>query len=101
MCYTDWMTLVEKDDSRAAELWVVKGEDLWPARKKLKVRFLKVIPPWLNEGRRGYITEDEILKIANEWHQCGVEQGNDVVPEFVPCGPNDTSDIRVKFIGNV
>ena len=47
------------------------------------------------------ITEDEILKIANEWHQCGVEQGNDVVPEFVPCGPNDTSDIRVKFIGNV
>ncbi|CAI8000685.1 hypothetical protein GBAR_LOCUS3005 [Geodia barretti] len=99
MCYTDWMTLVEKDDGRADELWVLRDEDLWPAgNKTLKVRFLdKRIPAWPND-RRGYITEEEILMIANEWHQCGVEQGNDVVPEFVSCGADDIADIRVKFI---
>jgi hypothetical protein len=95
MCYTDWMTLVEKDDGGADELWVIRDEDLWPAGKKLKVRFLdERIPAWPND-RRGHITEEEILEIANEWHQCGV---NDVVPEFVPCGADDTADIRVKFI---
>ena len=100
MCYTDWMTLVEKDDGRADELWVLTDEDLWLAGKTLKVRFLDDrIPAWPNDGR-GHITEEEILKIANEWHQCGVEQGKDVVPEFVPCGADDTADIRVKFIGN-
>ena len=101
MCYTDWMTLVEKDDGTAAELWVQSDSDLWPARKNLKVRFLDDrIPAWEND-RSGWIDQEEILEIANEWHQCGVEQGNDVVPVFVRCGPNDTSDIRVKFIGNV
>ena len=95
MCYTDWMTLVKKDDKNVAELWVLRDEDLWPPKKKLKVRFLDDrIPPWPND-RRGWIDEDEILKIANEWHECG----RDVVPEFVPCGANYTSDIRVKFIG--
>ncbi|CAI8044530.1 hypothetical protein GBAR_LOCUS24692 [Geodia barretti] len=98
MCYTDWMTLVEKDDGRADELWVLTDEDLWLVGKTLKVRFLDDrIPAWPNDGR-GHITEEEILKIANEWHQCGVEQGKDVVPEFVPCGADDTADIRVKFI---
>ncbi|CAI8037291.1 hypothetical protein GBAR_LOCUS20843 [Geodia barretti] len=100
MCYTDWMTLVEKDDGRADELWVLTDEDLWLAGKTLKVSFLDDrIPAWPNDGR-GHITEEEILKIANEWHQCGVEQGKDVVPEFVPCGADDIADIRVKFIDN-
>ena len=95
ICYTDWMTLVEKDDENVAELWVLRDEDLWPAGKKLKVRFLDDrIPPWPND-RHGWIDEDQILKTANEWHECG----RDVVPEFVPCGANDTSDIRVKYIG--
>ena len=99
MCYTDWMTLVEKDDDNVAELWVQSDKHLWPPKKKLKVRFLDEIPGWRNE-RRGWINEDDILKIANEWHDCGVDAGKDVVPEFMPCGPDDTGDIRVRFIGN-
>ena len=81
----------QKDDGKAAEQ---RDKDLWPPGAKLKVRFLDRIPAWPND-RRGWIDEDQILKIANEWHECG----RDVVPEFVPCGPDDSSDIRVKFIG--
>lgn len=98
ICFTDWITLSGKNDGKTAKLWSER-DDLWPAGKKLKVRFKdRRIPPWYND-RCHYIHEDEILEIANEWHQCGVNAGKDVVPEFVRCGPDDISDILVKFIG--
>ena len=97
-CYTDWITLVEKGDGRAAELWIISNTDLWPQRKKLKVRFLNDILPWRREDRQ-FISEVDILRIANEWHQCGVDVKNDLVPEFVPWHQGETSNIRVEFIG--
>ena len=71
----------------------VKGDDvmararmlLWKT-KEIKVRFL-------NEDQN--ISEEEILQIANEWHECNT----DVVPRFVPCNKEDSGDIRIKFIG--
>ena len=99
MCYTDWMTLVEEDDKNVGELWVQSDGDLWLAGKELKVRFLDdEIPGWRNE-KREWINKGDILKIANEWHECGVNAGKDVVPKFVLWEDDDISDITVKFIG--
>ena len=97
-CYTDWITLVEKGDGRAAELWIISNAGLWPQRKKLKVRFMNKIPAWRREDEQ-FISKDDILRIANEWYRCGVDIKNDVVPEFVPWHEGETSDIRVEFIG--
>ena len=74
--------------------FVLKKDDLWLGKKELKVRFMSDIPVWRDENNR-LITEDVILKIANEWHQCGLN----VVPKFVECIGGEASDIRVQFIG--
>jgi hypothetical protein len=99
MCYTDWMVLASKKESGDAELFVLHKSLCWSPQKKLKVGFLDEITPAWPNGRGDSITRPEILTIANDWYRCGVNAGIDVVPEFVMCGPNDTSDIRVKFIG--
>lgn len=93
MCFTDWETMVEEDDVRVSELWVLTDEDLWPAGKKLKVQFLNKIKAWRREDGQ-FISKDDIITIANEWHKCGT-----VVPEFLPCKSGETGDIRVQFIG--
>ena len=88
----------ENGYDRAAELWVKHVHQLWKQGQHLIVHFLdeKVPPTWVN-ARGGYITEDEILEIANEWHQCGVELGQNVVPKFVKCEGDDVPDIQVKY----
>ena len=94
-CFTDWMQLEDdvKDDI-VPEMWVEEKKDLWPKGKKLLVRFLGQIPAWRKDAK-SFISTNDILAVANEWHQCG---GVDVVPEFVPY-KEGTSDIRVQFIG--
>ena len=94
-CFTDWMKLIEKKDySRAAALWVEFKEKLWSQGEKLKVEFLdKKVPPSFVNTSEDYITKEEILDIANEWHRCG----QDVVPEFVECKFGDVPNIQVKY----
>ena len=82
------------EDDEVAELLARKQKDLWPQGEKLQVRFLSKIPGWRKEDGN-FISTDDILAVANEWHQCG---GVDVVPEFVPY-KEGKSDIRVQFIG--
>ena len=99
MCYTDWMTLIEKKDySRAAAIWAKCKHDLWAQGQELKVKFPAgdVPPTWKNDSDH-YIRKEEILHIANEWHRCGVEAGRDVVPKFVECGFGEIPHIEVVY----
>ena len=97
MCHTDWITLFDDDaeDERVVEAFVEDSGHLWP-KKELKVFFMNKIPPWDND-KDGYISKEEIIGLANEWHDCG----RDVVPKFVKCDDRASSDIRVKFIGMI
>ena len=52
------------------------------------------IPRWRNE-KGNFISTDDILKIANEWHDCNPA----VVPKFVPYKNRGPNDIRIKFTG--
>lgn len=65
------------------------------AKKEIKVRFKNVIPPYWKKALGVHLkNENEILHIANEWHQCGVN----VVPRFIAC-MDDNPDIVVEFGG--
>lgn len=96
MCYTDWITLFDDDDDeRIAAAFIADTKHLWP-KKEIQVFFMNKIPPWEND-KDGYISKEEILEIANEWHECGP----DVVPKFVECTTRELSNIRVMFIGKL
>ena len=99
MCYTDWMILPDQHTGEA-ELWYEREVELWK-KKELKVEFLNMddIPTFRKEDGDPFSSES-VLKIANEWHGAGIEQGCDVVPKFIRYKGDQTgSDIRVTFIG--
>ena len=95
MCYNDFTTPYGHDGgSQRAAAWTERNL-LW-TEKEITVRFLDPeIPAWRKEDGN-YISKDDILHIANEWHRCN----KNVVPKFVPykSGP---SHIRIKFTGMV
>ena len=98
MCLTDWMTLQDDDDEEAAELWAADTLFLWN-QKEINVHFTNKILAWRNE-KGNFISPEEILSIANEWHQCGIDAGKDVVPMFIN-DDSKPSNIRIEFIGKV
>lgn len=76
----------------AKKQWAPKKEILWQPKEQIKVQFMNDVPQrWA--FCRG---KEEILEIANEWHNCG-----DVVPKFIMWehGTNESSDITVQFNG--
>lgn len=95
MCYTDWFTLIEKDDheNEFAEAWIEDNSLLW-SEKEIRVFFMNELPPWKSEKKNSYISTADIIAIANEWHDCGKN-----VPKFIECEGRETSHIRVTFIG--
>ena len=97
MCYTDWITFFDSndDDEGIAAAFIEDTKHLWP-KKEIQVFFMDRMPPWEND-KDGYISKEEILEIANEWHECGP----DVVPKFVECTAKELSDIRVTFKGKL
>ena len=99
MCYTDVLTLPCNEGThtaRFAEGHIEDRDCLW-CKKKLKVYFMNVddMPNSWKDSDGDRITRKEILKVANEWHECN----DSVVPKFVPCDKIHESDIRVEFIG--
>ena len=96
MCLTDWMALQDDDDEQAAELWAADTSFLWN-QKEINVRFMNKILAWRNE-EGNFISTKEILSIANEWHECGIDAGKNVVPWFIN-DDSKPSSIRIEFIG--
>ena len=98
MCDTDWFSLGDDEDHdpRMAEGFVKFTSDLW-RKKELKVFFMNPdeMPRAWKNFKRDSITREEILQIANEWHDCA----QDVIPKFIECDKKEGSDIRVKYIG--
>ena len=88
-----------KPSKPAKKLFVESKKYLWPKGKRLQVKFCSQIPAWRkDDGSGNCISTDDILAVANEWHQCGVDARVDVVPEFVHY-KQGKSDIRVEFSG--
>lgn len=68
--------------------------------KVLRVHFKNTLPEgWKNSSGGPLTNAEEILQIANEWHQSGVNANNDVVPKFILCENGEAPDIIVEFRG--
>ena len=93
VCGTDWFSLGDNKhhNPRMAEGFPI---DLW-RKKELKVLFMNPdgMPRYWKNSRQDSITREEILQIANEWHDCAQK----VVPKFVECDEEEGSDIRVEY----
>ena len=92
MCYNDFTTPGDHDGGDRAEGWALK--DLLWKKKEITVLFMDQIPAWYNE-KDNPISKDDILQIANEWHDCNKEK----VPKFRPYEKHGRSDIRIQFAG--